>query len=522
MIQLRDYQESAIQGLYEFFSENDGNPLVIVPTGGGKSLIMCEFCRRAIADWPDTRILIITHVRELIRQSYVELLKLWPDAPAGIHSAGLGKRDVGSQIIIGGIQSMFRKAYELQRIDLVLIDECHLIGRNAESMYGRFLGELRQINPYLKLIGLSATPYRMDSGALHKGKDALFSDIAYEISIRDLIDQGYLCPPVTVRHLAQINTASVGTRMGEFNAVQLEAVAMDPETITAIADQAIQHGADRKGWLIFACGVDHAIALRDAIRERGIDSEAVFGHTPLQERDRIIRDFKTQRLRSICSVGTLTTGFDARHLDMIVLARPTKSVSLYVQMVGRGTRIFPGKENCLVLDHGGCVERHGPIDQPRVKAPSEGGGPAPFKVCPECGAEVPTALRECNCGFVFPPPKSEVDTVASAAAILSSQIQPEWVDVSDVSYRRHEKPGKPASLCCTYRCGMAWHREWVCFEHGGLPRQRAVQWWQKRAPATAVPNTVAEALANVSALAKPRQVLVRQSGKFTEVCGVAL
>ena len=521
MLALRPYQREAIDSLYSWFNDNDGNPLVVIPTAGGKSLVIATFVREALEAWPDTRVVILAHVKELLAQNYAELIGAWLDAPAGIYSAGLGKRDLNARILIAGIQSVHSKAYQLQRVDLVLVDEAHLIPRSANTLYGRFLNDLRQINPYLKIVGFTATPFRLDSGLLHKGKDALFSDIAYDANIRDLIDAGFLSPPVTQRALAQIDTSHVGTRGGEFIAGQLEAAALDPETVAGIAREIVAAGADRKGWLVFGCGVEHCNMLREALRGHGVTCEAIFGETHHADRDRIIRDFKAQRIRALVSVAVLTTGFNAKHVDLIALARPTKSTGLFIQMVGRGTRLFPGKANCLVLDFGGNIERHGPIDQPRVKAQSEGGGSAPFKVCPECGAEVPTALRECNCGFIFPPPQSEVDTVASAAAILSSQIQPEWVDVSDVSYRRHEKPGKPASLCCTYRCGMAWHREWICLSHTGYARSKAVSWWQKRLPSAPVPNSTDEAMEHVSALPKPSKILIRQNGKFVEIIGVS-
>ena len=222
---LRPYQREAIDTLYDWFSANSGNPLVVIPTAGGKSLIIATFVREAIEQWPDTRILILTHVKELISQNFQELIGFWPDAPAGIYSAGLGKRDLHARIIFAGIQSLHSKAYKLQRVDLVLVDECHLIPRSAETPYGKFLNDLRQINPYLKIVGFTATPFRLDSGLLHSGPDAVFSDIAYEANIRDLIEGGFLAPPVTQRALAQIDTSGVAVRGGEFMAGQLEAAA---------------------------------------------------------------------------------------------------------------------------------------------------------------------------------------------------------------------------------------------------------------------------------------------------------
>ena len=531
-IQLRPYQRDAIDTLNGWFSENSGNPLVVIPTAGGKSLVIATFVQEALASWPDTRVVILTHVRELISQNYAELIGFWPDAPAGIYSAGLNKRDIAARILFASIQSIHKKAYNLQRVDLVLVDEAHLIPRSADTMYGSFLNDLRQINPYLRVVGFTATPFRLDSGLLHQGDNAMFSDIAYEANIRDLIDGRFLSPPISRRAAAQIDTSGVGTRLGEFIAPQLEKAATDPETVAAIAAEIIQAGQDRRGWLVFGTGVHHCTMLRDALRSLGVTCESIFGNTPSAERDSIIARFKRQEIRALCSMGVLTTGFNARHVDLIALARPTKSCCLYIQMVGRGTRLFPGKIDCLVLDFGGNIERHGPVDAPRVRAPSEGDGETPFKECQDriVGGRKITGCSETNligatacvaCGEPFAR-ESAVTIQASAHAILTSQIRPEWLEVSDVSYRRHEKPGKPPSLAVTYRCGMTFHREWVCLEHDGYARQKAVSWWQKRAPALPVPNTVTEALAMRSGLPDPVRILVRPEGKFTVVVGVAL
>jgi DNA repair protein RadD len=522
-LQLRPYQREAIDGLYGWFAENDGNPLVVIPTAGGKSLVIATFVHEALNAWPDTRILILTHVRELISQNFMELMGFWPNAPAGIYSAGLGKRQLHTKIIFGGIQSLHSKAYALQRIDLVLVDEAHLIPRNANTMYGRFLAELRQINPYIKIIGFTATDFRLDSGRLCEGDDAVFSDVAYEANIRDLIEAGYLCPPTTDDSVAQIDTSDVGTRGGEFIAGQLEAAATDPHAIEAVASELAKHAPTRRGALIFGTGVRHCNLLADAVRAKGLTCETIFGDTPPHQRDHLIAAFKQQEIWSLCSKGVLTTGFNARHVDLIAMALATKSAGLYVQIVGRGTRLFPGKANCLVLDFGGNIARHGPVDALRVKKPGGGGGDMPLKECPVCGADNAIAARECaECGAPFPEFQSPVTTQPDKLAILTADIQPEWVDVHDVSYRRHIKPGKPDSLCVTYRCGMLWHREWVCLEHTGGARSKAVAWWQKRAPALQVPNTVDQALANVEALRKPSKLLVRPAGKYTEVMGATL
>ncbi len=519
-LSLRPYQRAAIDALYDYFGGNTGNPLVVMPTGTGKSLVIADFIREAIAAYGDTRVLVLTHVRELIQQNFMALLRAWPEAPAGIYSAGLYRRDIRAQILFAGIQSIHRHAYQVQRCDLVLIDEAHLLGRGDSGMYRSFLKQLDEINAgLLKVVGFTATPYRLDSGLLHEGKDRLFTDIAYEVPVLDMVRQGYLCPVVPKRTETQLDVAGVGSRGGEFVAKELEAAVDRDEVTRAAVTEIVRHGEGRGSWLVFCSGVTHARHVRDAIREHGVSCETVTGDTSAAERDGILAAFKAGRLRCVTNANVLTTGFDAPGVDLIALLRPTKSVGLYVQMVGRGTRLAEGKDDCLVLDFAGNTARHGPIDtvDGRKKEPA-GDGEAPIKVCPECETINHASARRCiECDHEFPPPVVKVAPQAASNALLSIQQQPEWCEVTDVTYARHEKPGKPASLRVTYRCGLVRHSEWVCLEHTGYPREKAVGWWRRRAEELPVPATVEEALRQTARLRVPSAIQVRPAGHYTEI-----
>ncbi len=221
-LSLRPYQRAAIEALYDYFSASSGNPLVVMPTGTGKSLCIAGFTREAIAAYGDTRVLILTHVKELIQQNFMAMLRAWPEAPAGIYSAGLSRRDIHAQILFAGIQSIHHHARQVQRCDLVLIDEAHLLGRGDSGMYRSFLAQLNEINAgLLKVVGFTATPYRLDSGMLHEGKDRLFTDIAFQVPVLEMIQQGYLCPVVPKQTSTQLDVGGVGTRGGEFIAKDL-------------------------------------------------------------------------------------------------------------------------------------------------------------------------------------------------------------------------------------------------------------------------------------------------------------
>ncbi len=517
---LRPYQNAAIQGIYNYFNDETGNPLIVIPTAGGKALVMASFIEGVLKVYPDQRILIITHVRELIEQNHAELKTLWPQAPAGIYSAGLKKREIRAQILFAGIQSIHKRVYDVQQCDLVLIDEAHLIPRSSNTMYRNFLDGLKRLNPMLKVIGLTATPYRLDSGLLHQGEDSIFTDIAYEVSVRELIDQGYLSRVISKRMATELDVSGVGTRAGEFIARDLEA-AIDQDAITQSAvNEVFAYGHDRKSWLIFCAGVDHAFHVRDAIRAKGVSCETIVGDTPSAERDAIISDFKLGRIQCLTNANVLTTGFNAPQVDLIAMLRPTKSAGLYVQIVGRGCRLAPNKTDCLVLDFAGNIARHGPIDAVKPKRPKDGGdGDAPVKVCPDCNSIVHAAVRECpDCGHLFPPPQIKIEAKASGLDILSGG-PPQWLPVTRVSYARHDKPGKPPSLRVDYWSGLSSHSEWVCIEHGGYPRQKAASWWANRAPGMPLPKGVNEALAVSARLKCPAHIAVRPSGRYTEIVG---
>lgn len=238
-----------------------------------------------------------------------------------------------------------------------------LFPASSSTMYRRFLNDLAVINPHLKVIVFTATPYRLDSGLLHEGDGALFDAIAHEARIADMIAKRYLCEFVPKRTETQLDVTGVGSRGGEFIAGQLEASVDEAAVTGPAADEIMRHGGDRGSWLVFCAGVDHAHYVRDALRERGISCEAILGEMPATERDRIIAAYKQSHIRCLTNANVLNTGFNAPGVDLIAMLQPTKSVGLYVQMIGLGTRLADGKDDCLVLDFGGNIERHGPIDR---------------------------------------------------------------------------------------------------------------------------------------------------------------
>lgn len=525
-IELRDYQQAAIGAIYDFFKDRRGDGcLVVAPTGAGKSVIIGQFIKTAIEQYPQTRILVVTHVKELIQQNVKAMLRQWPQANIGIYSAGLNRKEVHRQITFAGVQSIARNTRAIGHVDLVVVDEAHLIPRKSDTLYGKLFTALRQANPYLKIIGLTATPYRLDSGSLVGGDDALFDGIAYDIPISMLVERGYLSPLVAKRPAAKIDLHGIKTKRGDYDTAQSEAAAM---AITeAACDEIVALGRDRHSWLAFCVTVDHAHEVAEALRKRGIKAGVVTGDTNPAERARLIEEFKTADLRCLVSVGVLTTGFDAPETDLIAMLRPTQSTGLYMQIMGRGMRIAPEKSDCLVLDFAGNVMRHGPVDlvpsnpghKKKAKPTGEDDDPTfPAKACPECDFIAPVALKVCrNCGYEWPDREIEHDTTASAAPVMTITAPPEqWEPVQDVEYKRHSKYGSPDSLRVTYLVGGRPVSEWVCFEHVGYARQKAVQWWSRHA-GTTPPDDVTEAMERLAEVRAPDEVVIAKDGKFERI-----
>ena len=530
MIQLRPYQDAAINSVLNYWQAEGGNPLVEMATGTGKSMVIAKLTRDLLDQYPTMRVLMLVHVRELVQQNFMALLRTWPDAPAGIYSAGLGKRDAHHRITFASIQSVFRRAASLGERHLVLIDEAHLVPAKGEGMYRQLLSDLGQ-KADMRVCGFTATPYRLDTGRLDVGEGALFDRVVYKYGINDGIDDGYLSPLVSRAGLSEIDVSNVHRRGGEFIAGEME-IAADKITLQAVSEL-VRFGENRRSWLIFCAGVKHAMNARDAIRAHGISCETVTGETPPGERDAILRRFKAGEIRALTNAQVLTTGFDAPSVDLVGFMRSTLSTSLYVQIVGRGTRIAPGKENCLVLDWGGNIRRHGPVDAVSVgpwRAPGEDTGKVPVesvraKECPDCQSLAALNATVCKvCGHEWPreeKPKHEAEAEKNAGIMSSEKVAPQQVPVADWEFHRHEKSGSPDSVRVTYIAGLNTYREWLAFEHGGYARQKAQQWWSLHGGSTPFPKSVTEAFGRLDEIEMPVTISVKPNGKYFDIVGRA-
>lgn len=532
MITLRPYQEAAKAAVYEHLRTRDDNPSVVIPTAGGKTPIIASICKDAVGPW-DGRVLILAHVKELLEQAAEKLNVICPEVQFGVYSAGLKRRDTEHAVIIAGIQSVYKRACELDAFDLIIVDEAHLIPPDGEGMYQQFLAETKVINPRVRTIGLTATPFRLKSGMICSPENIL-NAICFEVGVRELIRDGYLCRLVTKAGLQKIDTGDLHVRGGEFVAGEVEDLMDQDGLVIAACTEIVGLTHDRHSCLLFASGVKHGQHVAKVMQDiSGRECGFVCGDTPTKERDKLLERFKAGELKYLANVNVLTTGFDAPNIDCVALLRPTMSPGLFYQMCGRGFRLHPGKQDCLVLDFGGNVLRHGPVDQIRIpdRIPN-GAGVAPAKECPQCSSLIATGYAICpDCGYVFPPPdRQKHDAKASEAGILSGQVTDTEYDVQDVTYSVHAKRGAsedaPKSLRVDYRLGLNhWQSEFICLEHDGYARQKAIGWWKRHSPDPA-PDTAERAveIAEGGGVAHTEKITVRSVAgeKFDTIVGYKL
>lgn len=521
-MQLRPYQQTALACAWDYLRAQPGNPALVLPTGAGKSPLMAALAREAVENWQG-RVGILAHVQELVEQNADKLRAYWPEAPMGVYAAGLRRRDRFDRIVFCQIQSVAKRAAAMGRFDLLLIDEAHRVPLNGEGLYRHFIDDCRRLNPDLRVIGLTATPYRLQGAAVPVcGPEHLLTEIAYEARIPDLIADGFLSPLIS-RAGERPDLTGVHTRGGEYVEGELAARMDDVGLIARTCDDLVARAADRRAWIVFCVNVAHAEHVRDALASRGIAAGLVHAGTAKAERARLIASFQAGDLRAMVNVNVLSEGFDAPHIDCVAMLRPTKSPGLYYQQVGRGFRKAPGKADCLVLDYAGNMLEHGPVDAIRVQQPRKAGAKAEVrtgqaKECPACAALLPYGVRVCACGHVFGSTEPGHLDRPVDAPVLSTQRERVVTRhaVGSVAYHRHAKPGKTPSLRVTYQCGLRRFSEWVCIEHAGMARAKALRWWQARAGGQP-PRTVEEALPLAWALPTPTHIEVDETNKYPEV-----
>lgn len=475
-IELRDYQSRALSMLYDWLEKNTGHPCVVLPTGSGKSVVIAELCRQAITEWPETRILMLTRSVELINQNAEKLRTIWPDAPMGIYSASAGKKQLGEPITIGGPLSIVRVTKKIGHCDLLLCDEAHDISHKDEGSYRKIINDLMAINPSMRVIGFTASPFRLGHGLITE-KPAIFDDLIEPVSIEELVYKGYLAPLRSKQTGLKLDTSGVHKRGGDFIESELQKAVDTDDNNEAMVDEVIKRADGRKSWMFFATGVQHAEHLRDILLRRGVSAVAVTGDMPKKEREQAIADFKSGKITAITQVGCLNVGFDHPDIDLLVMARPTMSPGLYLQMAGRGMRPKSHTDHCLVLDFAGVVATHGPITAVRPpKKAGDGNGKSPVKVCDNCGELCAIAARVCPvCGRPFQEPEKLKLELRDDDIMGMDGMR---LDVTGWRWRKHvSRASGKEMLTCTYY-GSLFDKpitEYLPVLHDGYAGQKAMR-----------------------------------------------
>lgn len=542
-MEFRWYQREAVDAVWQHLRQGleAGNPVINAPTGSGKSVMIAELARACVQDWQG-QALILAHRKELLEQNAEKVKALLPfGVTCGIYSSGLRRYSMDDPIICCGIQSVYKKAAAFGRRHLVIVDEAHLIPTSDDGMYRKFLSELKEINPKLRIVGLTATPYRTGEGTICKA-DNIFHKICYSVPIQRLIAEGYLCQITSTPARHEVNTSGLHRRGGEFIEAEMQALFDGADKVLEACKEIASVTANRKSVIAFCAGVIHAGHVADMLRKiTGERTEVITGETLPIERDAILKAFKRQEVKYLCNVDVLTTGFDAPCIDAIAVLRATLSPGLFAQMVGRGFRIHEAKQDCLVLDFGENIKRHGPIDSPdygkrasRTREEIESSEGVPGKQCPGCGENVSGNTRKCECGYLFP---ANHEANSTSESVLSTPVT--W-RVKGVHMGRWQKKkaaeDAPDTLRVDYTVTPLGNEdteidlqeqtisEWVCLEHPpGFALTKAKAWWIARTIEEFQPDIeFAIQLFNCGGMAQTLEITTVKDGRFDRITKVVL
>ncbi len=388
MYTLRTYQQEAVDNTLKYFKKRRDPAVIVLPTGAGKSLVIAELAKIAKG-----RVLVLAHVKELVEQNHLKYESY--DLQAGIYSAGLNQKDSDQKVIFGSIQSV-AKANDafFNDFTLLVIDECHRVGLEADSQYAQVIKRLKLNNERICILGLTATPYRLGLGWIYnyalrgemKTQELrFFKHCIYDLPIEYMIRNKYLTPPVKVDipvtsyDFSELTEGCNTYTMDQVEELLHQQRRLTPLIVKNIID--ITESYQRQGVMIFSSTVKHAKEIMGNLPQG--QARLILGATDASERDQIVDQFKKKAFKYLVNVSVLTTGFDAAHVDVIAILRPTESISLYQQIIGRGLRLDTDKKDCLVLDYTGMGHS---IFSPEIDEKKTASESVAVQVtCPECG-----------------------------------------------------------------------------------------------------------------------------------------
>ena len=368
-INLRDYQQHLVNAVRDAYRKGRRAPLVVLPTGGGKTTIFAYVTSQAAQK--NNCVFLLCHRAELVKQISMTLAKFGcvhrVIAPQPIinqcqaeHYKTLGKQYIGvSRVYVASVQTLIKRLDKVQDTpDLIVIDEAHHL--TTDSTYGKVIAAY----PNAKLLPVTATPCRLDGKGLGINQGGLADDIIIGETMDNLIKNGYLSPYRAYCPPNNIDLSNVKKTAGDYNKGQL-ADAMDKPTITGDAVKHYTKLANGKRAIVFCVSVNHAQHVSESFNLCGINSESLDGTMTPEQRDATIKRFESGQTLVLTSCDVVNEGFDLPAIEVAILLRPTQSLSLYLQQVGRSLRTFSGKKEAIILDHVGNIQRHGLPDADR-------------------------------------------------------------------------------------------------------------------------------------------------------------
>lgn len=520
-IEDRWYQVECVEALYKDSQIEDCHPVGAVVTAGGKTLIGAMLIDKILSTNPFSNVLVLSHVKEILEQQIESLEMFFDGIEIGAYSSGLGSKTI-EKITVAGIQSCWRYPEKFQRFDYVIIDEAHLISTKQNTMYRKFLKEIGAT-----YIGLTATPYRMGTGLIYEGEGALFNKLSYDLTqgekFNRLQEEGYISHIYCKNTGMKMGGEGIKKVAGDFSTKELSGK-YDRENIThAACKETAYYGKKYNKWLIFAIDTEHADNIARMMNDLDIPTISI--HSKMEgDREQAVKDFKEGKYRAAVNVDMLTTGLDIKTIDLIAMMRATDSVSLYQQIVGRGLRVHPDKDHCLVLDFAGNVKRHGPINDVVVKKKEKGKGKGKpiTKDCPECDFINHLAAKNCiNCDYEFPR-QEKINMTSFTGDIVRKEPKKrivDWVNVDKVLYYVHKKQGKPPIMKVVYCCGFLQFNEFVSIEGKGYAKHFALNWIKHRWESSQLeyPKTVSDCIAMKEFLKTPKKILVDSTEKYPKI-----
>jgi len=545
-LKLRYYQRDAIDSLHNWFETKPSSEhaLIALPTAAGKTIIFSHFIKEILAKDPGARFIVLAHRKELVDQAEKKLKAVWPDAPVGVLAAGLKRFEHDAQVLIASRDTLAspKRLAKVGKFDYMIIDEAHNVPPTSHTRYQKIITELSARGD-MKVMGCTATPYRMGQGYIYGNrKDHFFKGLAYTVSIPELIREGYLCrlSAYAVNENAIIDAGSVSLKFknGDFREKELEEVAMVDETIIEVVSDWIDNAytKGRTATVFFCVSVLHAEKMTQYLKQYNISAAVITGETPSKERSQTLADFEASKIHALCNVGVLTEGWDAPRTDCIALLRPTQSIGLYVQMCGRGMRIHEDKDNCLLLDYGENVARHGCLDEVSPGQANEGRYHP--KICSACNVINSPSAKECiECGQVFESKQTKSlwtkkerevarRTKAEKQAVLSDErkkSKPVFKSVTDI-YATVTKSKNGSDYCqVIFTVGDEFFPKKMPLMFGHpTAHNMAVRKWKKITDEWGSPKQawMAAELINNGAFDTISEIVVQKQGKYENVIGI--